>query len=70
MDAREYEVVTFDQEEIKTGLCAVKDWLSNTLYEGVQVLREHKKAVLTAAAIVVTVAGVVGGLWALLTKKK
>ncbi len=70
MDARENEVMTFDQEEIRTGLCAVKDWLSNTLYEGVQVLREHKKAVLTAAAIVVTAAGVVGGLWALLTKKK
>lgn len=70
MDARENEVLDFNQEEIRTGLCAVKDWLSNTLYEGVQVLRAHKKAVLTAAAIVVAAVGVIGGLWSLLTKKK
>ncbi len=70
MDARENEVMTFDQEEIKTGLCAVKDWMSNTLYDGVQVLREHKKAILTVAAIVTAAAGIAGGLWALLRKRK
>lgn len=70
METRENEVMTFDQEEIKTGICAVKDWLSNTLYDGVRVLREHKKAILTVSAIVVAAVGVAGGLWALLTKKK
>ncbi len=66
----ENRVITFDQDEVRTGLCAVKAWLQDTYHEGVQVLREHKKAVLTVAAIVVGVAGIVGGLLALLGRKK
>ena len=70
MDGMENKVITFDQDEITTGLKAVKEWLQNTYYEGMAVVRAHKKALLIAAGVVVGVAGIVGGLIALLGRKK
>ena len=70
MDDMENKVISFDQDEISCGLKAVKEWLQNTYYEGVTVLREHKKAIMIAAAAVVGVVGIVGGLIALLRRRK
>ena len=70
MDEMENKVISFDQDEITCGLKAVKDWLVNTYCEGMAVVRAHKKALLIAAGAVVGVAGIVGGLIALLSRKK
>ena len=70
MDAMENKVITFDQEEVTTGLKAVLEWLKKTYREGVEVVRAHKKALLISVAVIVGVAGIVGGLIALLGRKK
>ena len=70
MDEMENKVISFDQDEITCGLKAVKDWLVHTYEEGLAVARAHKKALLIAAGVVVGVAGIVGGLLALLGRKK
>ena len=70
MDTMDNNVIMFDQEEVTTGLKAVLDWLKKTYREGVEVVRVHKKALLISAAVVVGVAGIVGGLIALLGRKK
>ena len=58
------------EEDIKTGISAAKDWLSNILYEAGRVYQDHKKAVLAIAAAVAAVAAMAGALWVLLKKQK
>ena len=70
MDEMENKVISFDQDEITCGLNAVKEWLVNTYEEGKLVVRAHKRALLIAAGVVVGLAGIVGGLLALLGRKK
>ncbi len=57
------------EEEVKEGVCAVKEWLHNTLYEANRVLQEHKKAIAVIAAAVAGVFVVAAALFAIFRKK-
>ena len=56
-------------EEVKEGLCAVKEWLHNTLYEANRVLQENKKAVIAIGAAVAGALAVLAVVCAVLKKK-
>ena len=58
------------EEDIKTGIAAAKDWVSNILYEAGRVYQDHKKAVLAIVGAVAAVAAMAGALWVLLKKQK
>ena len=70
MDTIENENMNMDRNDTDCWFCTVKDWICDTVYEGTQFLREHRKSVLTVSAIVVAVIGIIGGLGALFGKKK
>ena len=58
------------EEELKRGFVAVKEWLSNTLYEAGRVFKEHKVAILAIIGAIATAAAVAGVVLTLLKKKK
>ena len=68
MEEMEKTVLVTD-EEVKEGLCAVKEWLHNTLYEANRVLQEHKKAVIAIGAAVAGVIAVLAVVCAVCMKK-
>lgn len=68
MEEMEKTVYVTD-EEVKEGLCAVKEWLHNTLYEANRVLQEHKKAVIAIGAAVAGALAVLAVVYAVLKKK-
>ena len=70
METMENDNVNFEKEQMCSGLRAVKNWISDTVYEGSQVLHEHKKAILTVAAIVAAIIGIIGGLCAFFGRRK
>ena len=68
MEEMEKTVYVTD-EEVKEGLCAVKEWLHNTLYEANRVLQEHKKAVIAIGAAVAGALAVLAVVCTVLKKK-
>ena len=68
MEEMEKTVLVTD-EEVKEGLCAVKEWLHNTLYEANRVLQEHKKAVIAIGAALPGVIAVLAVVCAVCKKK-
>lgn len=70
VDMEEMEDALEDAEvELKRGICAIKDWVHNTLYEANRVFREHKIAVLAVIGAIAAAAAVVGVVCAVLKKK-
>ena len=57
------------EQELKRGVAAVKEWLSNTLYEAGRIFKEHKIAVLAIIGGIAAAAAVAGVLIAVLKKK-
>ena len=70
MDTMENESLHMEGNDTGCRFSTVKDWICDTVYEGTQFLREHRKSVLTMSAIVVAVIVIIGGLGALFGKKK
>ncbi|MBE6918168.1 MAG: hypothetical protein E7469_00590 [Ruminococcaceae bacterium] len=64
------EVLDDAEEELKRGVAAVKEWLSNTLYEAGRVFQEHKIAILAIIGAIATAVTVAGIVFAVLKKKK
>jgi len=64
------EVLEDAEAELKRGVAAVKEWLSNTLYEAGRVFKEHKVAILAIIGAIATAVAVAGAIWAVLKKKK
>ncbi len=68
MEEMNYTVETVE-EEVTGGSCAVKNWLNNILYEAGRLLKEHKRVILTIAAVAAGVAAVVAAI-CIFAKKK
>lgn len=68
MEEMNYTVETVE-EEVSGGCCSVKKWVNNTLYEAGRLLKEHKRAILTIAAVAAAVAAVVTAI-CIFAKKK
>lgn len=58
------------EAELKRGIAAVKEWLSNTLYEAGRVFKEHKVAILAIIGAIATAAAVAGVIFVVLKKRK